>query len=120
MQQELEAIRQVNLQPPLIDARPTTVDQDKAPLADAPIADQRRDRRILWFFGGIIGHFILLDLLIGRLPFIGSRVRASRPARLQQMARRFRALAIDMGGVMIKLGQFLSARVDVLPPFSGG
>jgi predicted unusual protein kinase regulating ubiquinone biosynthesis (AarF/ABC1/UbiB family) len=115
MQQELEAIRQVSLQPPLIDARPTTVDQDKAPLADAPIADQRRYRRILWFFGGIIGHFIVLDLLIGRLPFIGSRVRASRPARLQQMARRFRALAIDMGGVMIKLGQFLSARVDVLP-----
>ena len=115
MQQELEAIRQVSLQPPLIDARPTTVDQDKAPLADAPIADQRRYRRILWFFGGIIGHFIVLDLLIGRLPFIGGRVRASRPARLQQMARRFRALAIDMGGVMIKLGQFLSARVDVLP-----
>ena len=115
MQQELEAIRQVSLQPPLIDALPTTVDQDKAPLADAPIADQRRYRRILWFFGGIIGHFIVLDLLIGRLPFIGSRVRASRPARLQQMARRFRALAIDMGGVMIKLGQFLSARVDVLP-----
>jgi predicted unusual protein kinase regulating ubiquinone biosynthesis (AarF/ABC1/UbiB family) len=32
------------------------------------------------------------------------------------MARRFRGLAVDMGGVMIKLGQFLSARVDVLPP----
>jgi predicted unusual protein kinase regulating ubiquinone biosynthesis (AarF/ABC1/UbiB family) len=32
------------------------------------------------------------------------------------LARDFRALAIEMGGVLIKLGQFLSARVDVLPP----
>jgi predicted unusual protein kinase regulating ubiquinone biosynthesis (AarF/ABC1/UbiB family) len=29
---------------------------------------------------------------------------------------RFRALAIKMGGLMIKVGQFLSARLDVLPP----
>ena len=29
---------------------------------------------------------------------------------------RFRALAIRMGGLMIKVGQFLSARLDVLPP----
>ncbi len=85
------------------------------PWSDAPIVDQRRYRRILWFFGGIIAHFIVLDLLVGRLPFIGRWTRASRPARLQQIARRFRALAIEMGGVMIKLGQFLSARVDVLP-----
>lgn len=113
MQQELEASRQVTLQspPPNVAA----VMQAATPLADAPNVDQRRYRRILWFFGGMIGHFILLDLLVGRLPFVGGRVRASRPARLQQMARRFRALAIDMGGVMIKLGQFLSARVDVLP-----
>jgi predicted unusual protein kinase regulating ubiquinone biosynthesis (AarF/ABC1/UbiB family) len=31
-------------------------------------------------------------------------------------ARRFRALALDLGGVWIKLGQFLSSRVDILPP----
>jgi predicted unusual protein kinase regulating ubiquinone biosynthesis (AarF/ABC1/UbiB family) len=31
------------------------------------------------------------------------------------LARRFRRLAVTMGGVMIKLGQFLSARVDILP-----
>lgn len=81
----------------------------------APIQDRRRYRRILRFFAGVIGHFILLDLLLGRLPLIGGRIRASRTARMRNMARRFRALAIDMGGVLIKLGQFLSARVDVLP-----
>ncbi|MBP8949063.1 MAG: AarF/ABC1/UbiB kinase family protein, partial [Candidatus Promineofilum sp.] len=40
---------------------------------------------------------------------------SSRPYRLRRIAREFRGLAIEMGGVMIKLGQFLSSRVDVLP-----
>ena len=31
------------------------------------------------------------------------------------IARRYRLLAIQMGGVLIKVGQFLSARVDVFP-----
>ncbi|MFM9673594.1 AarF/UbiB family protein, partial [Streptomyces galilaeus] len=31
-------------------------------------------------------------------------------------ARRFHALAIDLGGLMIKVGQFMSSRLDVLPP----
>ncbi|MCP4514420.1 MAG: AarF/ABC1/UbiB kinase family protein, partial [Delftia sp.] len=35
---------------------------------------------------------------------------------MQRHAREFRALAIEMGGVLIKMGQFLSARVDILPP----
>ncbi len=77
--------------------------------------DRQRYQRILRFFAGVIGQFILLDLLLGRLPIIGGWVRKSRTARLRGMARRFRALAVEMGGVLIKLGQFLSARVDVLP-----
>ena len=44
------------------------------------------------------------------------RVLASRPKRWRSLARRFRELAVRMGGVLIKLGQFLSTRVDVLPP----
>jgi predicted unusual protein kinase regulating ubiquinone biosynthesis (AarF/ABC1/UbiB family) len=51
------------------------------------------------------------------LPRIGLRflARRTRPQRLRQIAVRFRALAIRLGGVMIKVGQFLSARLDVLP-----
>jgi predicted unusual protein kinase regulating ubiquinone biosynthesis (AarF/ABC1/UbiB family) len=114
MQQEVKSIMQATLQSPLADSVPPIT--RPVPLAaDAPVEDRRRYRRILWFFAGIIGHLILLDILVGRLPLIGQRIRESRPARLRHMARRFRALAIDMGGVMIKLGQFLSARVDVLP-----
>lgn len=38
-----------------------------------------------------------------------------REKRYRRIAERYRQLAIDMGGVLIKAGQFLSARVDVLP-----
>ena len=31
-------------------------------------------------------------------------------------ARRFHVLAVDLGGLMIKVGQFMSSRLDVLPP----
>ena len=75
-----------------------------------------RYRRILVFFGGVILHFIWWDLLLGRIPLVRNWVRQSRPERFRRWARRFRGLALDMGGVMIKLGQFFSSRVDVLPP----
>jgi predicted unusual protein kinase regulating ubiquinone biosynthesis (AarF/ABC1/UbiB family) len=42
--------------------------------------------------------------------------KRTRPERFRREAMRFRALAIRMGGVMIKVGQFLSSRLDVLPP----
>lgn len=41
--------------------------------------------------------------------------RRTRPIRMRKIASSFRKMAIDMGGVMIKVGQFLSSRVDVLP-----
>lgn len=78
--------------------------------------DRRRYRRIVRFFAGLILHVIFFDLLLGKLWPLNIRVRASRPERFRRLSRRFRNLAAEMGGVMIKLGQFLSARVDVLPP----
>jgi predicted unusual protein kinase regulating ubiquinone biosynthesis (AarF/ABC1/UbiB family) len=41
--------------------------------------------------------------------------RRTAPARYRGIARRYRRLAARLGGVWIKVGQFLSARVDVLP-----
>ena len=78
--------------------------------------DRRRYRLILVFFARVIAHFILWDLLYARVPFLGERARRSRPYRYRMLSRRFRGLAVLMGGVMIKLGQFLSTRVDMLPP----
>ena len=37
------------------------------------------------------------------------------PNRVRKIAARYRSLAVQMGGVLIKVGQFLSARVDILP-----
>jgi predicted unusual protein kinase regulating ubiquinone biosynthesis (AarF/ABC1/UbiB family) len=71
--------------------------------------------RILTFFGGVTLRFIFWELLVARVGF-RRQVRRTRPERFRREAIRFRALAIHMGGVMIKVGQFLSSRLDVLPP----
>ena len=75
-----------------------------------------RYRQILIFFGSMILHTIWMDLFLGRVPLLRIFIRNGRPVRSRRWARRFRHVAVEMGGVMIKLGQFLSARVDVLPP----
>jgi len=75
---------------------------------------RRRYYRILLFFGRTISGIIWWELI---LPKVGFRrlSRVTRSARITQITRRFRKLAVQMGGVMIKVGQFLSARLDVLP-----
>ena len=62
-----------------------------------PSALRARYRRIVTFFATVIAQFIWWELV------------------LPKVAVRFRGLAISMGGLMIKVGQFLSARLDVLP-----
>jgi predicted unusual protein kinase regulating ubiquinone biosynthesis (AarF/ABC1/UbiB family) len=75
---------------------------------------QSRYRRIVWFFARVIASLIWWDLLLPRVGLRGWAQR-TRTERLRQIAVRYRALAIQMGGVLIKQGQFLSARLDVLP-----
>jgi predicted unusual protein kinase regulating ubiquinone biosynthesis (AarF/ABC1/UbiB family) len=75
---------------------------------------RRRYLRILFFGVRLILSFVWWEIILRRV--LGrSFVRRGTLARMQRYAREFRILAIDMGGVLIKLGQFLSARVDVLP-----
>ncbi len=73
-----------------------------------------RYQRIIIFFAIIITSLLFWDVL---LPRLGLRQWSARrkSARMQGYAVRFRRLAIQMGGVMIKVGQFLSSRVDILP-----
>src|SRR3990172_6828302 len=61
-------------------------------------------------------HVLWWDVLLGRL---GLRRLARRSAgrRYGRIARRYRELGVALGGVWIKVGQFLSARVDVLPEY---
>lgn len=76
--------------------------------------DRQRYQRLIRFFAGVLIHIVGWDIVLRRLA--PGRVLASRPARWRGISRRFRQLAVEMGGVLIKLGQFLSSRVDVLPP----
>lgn len=71
--------------------------------------------RIVLFFARVTASIIFGDIFLRRIG-LGSWAKNTRPQRLRNIAVRFRALAIRLGGVMIKVGQFLSARLDVLPP----
>lgn len=75
---------------------------------------QARYRRIMAFFLRQLVLFIFWELL---LPHLGLRwlSRRNRAWRLKNTASEFRVLAVQLGGVMIKVGQFLSSRLDVLP-----
>ena len=75
---------------------------------------RRRYRRITFFGFRVISSFIWWEMVVRRVLGRGFVRRGSIP-RMQRFAREFRLLAIEMGGVLIKLGQFLSTRVDVLP-----
>ncbi len=46
---------------------------------------------------------------------LGRFVAKGRIKRVTRLARKFHDLAADLGGLMIKLGQFLSSRLDILP-----
>jgi predicted unusual protein kinase regulating ubiquinone biosynthesis (AarF/ABC1/UbiB family) len=71
--------------------------------------------RILLFFARASLNFIIWEIILARLG-LRKLVRRTRSERYRRIAVRFRALAINWGGVMIKVGQFLSTRLDVLPP----
>jgi predicted unusual protein kinase regulating ubiquinone biosynthesis (AarF/ABC1/UbiB family) len=78
--------------------------------------DRRRYLRVVLFFAGALLSILWWDLILRHLPGLRSLARRSALDRWRRIARRYRRLAVRMGGVLIKLGQFLSIRVDVLPP----
>lgn len=74
-----------------------------------------RYRRILRFAGRYMVQAWWYELVLPRFGF-GSLAARGRNRRLRTIARRFHVLAVQYGGLMIKVGQFLSSRLDVLPP----
>ncbi|NEN05877.1 AarF/ABC1/UbiB kinase family protein [Diaminobutyricibacter tongyongensis] len=78
-------------------------------------ATRIRYRRILRFAGRQLAVVWWFDLFLPRIGL--ERVAArGRSKRLRRIAQRFHALAVELGGLMIKVGQFMSSRLDVLPP----
>ncbi len=75
---------------------------------------RNRYRRIVWFFARVIVDLTFWDVILPRIG-LGRWSRSNRRSRLIRYAAAYRVLAIRMGGVLIKVGQFLSTRVDVLP-----
>jgi predicted unusual protein kinase regulating ubiquinone biosynthesis (AarF/ABC1/UbiB family) len=73
-----------------------------------------RYRQILFFFARLLLNLLIWDVVLPRLGLRGLS-RRTRPLRLRRSAADFRRQAVRMGGVLIKVGQFFSARVDVLP-----
>lgn len=71
---------------------------------------RRRFWRIVTTQLAIVLHVFFYDIVLGRL-----RRSANTTRRWVKLAEQFRTLALDLGGVPIKMGQFLSVRVDVLP-----
>ncbi len=74
-----------------------------------------RYRYIMGFFARAVASFIYWEVVLPRLG-LRALTRQTRSRRYKQLAARFRVMAIRMGGVMIKVGQFLSSRLDILPP----
>ncbi len=74
-----------------------------------------RYRRIMRFAARYMVQAWWYELILPRVGF--ARVSAfGRARRLEHIAQRFHVLAVDLGGLMIKVGQFMSSRLDVLPP----
>lgn len=73
-----------------------------------------RYRRIMAFGLRMMLQTWWFDLVLPRMGLRGWS-RRGQTRRLARSAERFRRLATDLGGLMIKVGQFMSTRIDILP-----
>ncbi|HET6671780.1 MAG TPA: AarF/UbiB family protein [Agromyces sp.] len=78
-------------------------------------ANRARYRRILTFAARQLVQLWWFELVLPKLGLARIAER-TRERRMRRLAGRFRTLAVGLGGLMIKVGQFLSSRLDVLPP----
>lgn len=79
-----------------------------------PMDLRRRRGRIINFFARALITAFFYDVFLRNLGF-RAWVNRTMLDRYVRLARQFRALAVELGGVMIKLGQFISSRMDILP-----
>lgn len=102
---------------PARDGAPTATPAASTP-PTAPTASRHsraRYRRIMRFATRAMVQAWWFELVLPRVG-LGAFAARGRVARLRRLARRFHDLAVDLGGLMIKVGQFMSSRLDILPP----
>ncbi|WES64578.1 AarF/UbiB family protein [Microbacter sp. GSS18] len=80
--------------------------------ARAARARYRRIMRFAWRYMVQAWWFELFLPRVGLGPFAAR----GRSERMRRIARNFHDVAVELGGLMIKVGQFMSSRLDVLPP----
>ncbi|MEV8181247.1 AarF/ABC1/UbiB kinase family protein [Specibacter sp. NPDC078692] len=93
----------------------TSVRQEKAKFRTGARLHRARYRRILRFAAWHLVVTWWFELFLPRI-WLGKIAERNRAQRMRRFARRFHNLAVDLGGLMIKVGQFMSSRLDVLPP----
>ncbi|MEN9957040.1 MAG: hypothetical protein RIR46_648 [Actinomycetota bacterium] len=81
---------------------------------DSPNQLKRRYRRILNFAALALAQTWWFELVLPKFG-LATFVARGRTKRIKKLARRFRVLALQLGGLIIKAGQFASSRLDVLP-----
>ncbi len=92
-----------------------TKQRTAAPPPEVRFNPRARFIRVLTFFLRVVAHIYIYDILLWRFGLLRWYITQSAPRRWARLARKFRGLAIELGGVHIKLGQFLSARADIIP-----
>ncbi|WP_024368395.1 ABC1 kinase family protein [Arthrobacter sp. TB 26] len=93
----------------------TSVRRDRADPVPGAGDTRARYRRILRFAAWHLAVTWWFELFLPRVGLVRIAER-TRAKRMQRFAQRFHNLAVELGGLMIKVGQFLSSRLDVLPP----
>ncbi|WGM19222.1 AarF/UbiB family protein [Paenarthrobacter sp. OM7] len=93
----------------------TSIRRERADSLRGAGSPRARYRRILRFAAWHLAVTWWFELF---LPRVGLRrlTERNRANRMRRFARRFHGLAVELGGLMIKVGQFMSSRLDVLPP----
>ncbi|MFN8441268.1 MAG: AarF/UbiB family protein [Caldilineaceae bacterium] len=75
----------------------------------------QRYSKVGWFLVAVFLHLLWWDGLF-TLPLLGW-LRPTPQARWTYLAQRYCILAMELGGLLVKVGQFLSLRIDLLPTF---
>lgn len=90
----------------------TTVPKPTEPPRFRP---RERFLRVSSFFLGVVIHIYIWDIFLARFAIFRWYVQRTMLRRWVNIARRFRMMAVELGGMQIKLGQFLSSRADIIP-----
>jgi len=75
---------------------------------------KRRYNRIVRFAALVLAQSWWFEIFLPSIG-LGNLAAHGRVRRMRKIARRFRHLALQLTGLMIKVGQFISSRLDVLP-----